>query len=46
MKSLTIPAAMKDFDYVVITGNIVHNAKIDASTALATEDVFLCFIFL
>ncbi|MDD3395230.1 MAG: MetQ/NlpA family ABC transporter substrate-binding protein [Anaerotignum sp.] len=39
MKSLTIPAAMQDFDYVVITGSIVYNAGIDASTALATEDI-------
>lgn len=39
MKSLTIPAAIQDFDYVVITGSIVYNAGIDASTALATEDI-------
>lgn len=39
MKSLTIPASMQDFDYVVITGSIVYNAKIDPSTALETEDV-------
>lgn len=39
MKSLTIPAAMQDFDYVVITGSIVYNAGIDPSTALATEDI-------
>lgn len=39
MKSLTIPASIQDFDYVVITGSIVYNAKIDPSTALATEDV-------
>ncbi len=38
-KSLTIPAAIQDFDYVVITGSIVYNAGIDASTALATEDI-------
>ncbi|SBV97017.1 NLPA lipoprotein [uncultured Eubacteriales bacterium] len=39
MKSLTIPASMQDFDYVVITGSIVYNAGIDPSSALATEDV-------
>lgn len=39
MKSLTIPAAMQDFDYVAITGSIVYNAGIDASTALANEDI-------
>ena len=39
MKSLTIPAAIQDFDYVVITGSIVYNAGIDPSTALATEDI-------
>lgn len=39
MKSLTIPAVRTDFDYIVITGSIVYNAKIDPSTALMTEDV-------
>lgn len=39
MKSLTIPAAIEDFDYVVITGSIVYNAGIDPSTALETEDI-------
>ncbi|AWE42363.1 MULTISPECIES: MetQ/NlpA family ABC transporter substrate-binding protein [unclassified Actinobaculum] len=39
MKSLTIPPAMDDFDYVVITGSIVYNANIDPTTALATEDI-------
>lgn len=39
MKSLTIPASMQDFDYVVITGSIVYNAGIDASSALLTEDI-------
>lgn len=39
LKSLTIPAASKDFDYFVLTGSIVYNAGIDASTALATEDI-------
>lgn len=39
MKSLTIPAAIQDFDYAAITGSIVYNAGIDPSTALATEDI-------
>lgn len=39
MKSLTIPSASKDFDFYVLTGSIVYNAGIDASTALATEDI-------
>lgn len=39
MKSLTIPAAMQDFDYVVITGSIVYNAGIDPASALANEDI-------
>ncbi|MDE7194406.1 MAG: metal ABC transporter substrate-binding protein [Oscillospiraceae bacterium] len=39
MKSLTIPSAIQDFDYVAITGSIVYNAGIDASTALANEDI-------
>ena len=39
MKSLTIPASLQDFDYAVITGSIVYNAGINASTALATEDI-------
>ncbi|MDN6487329.1 MAG: MetQ/NlpA family ABC transporter substrate-binding protein [Ancrocorticia sp.] len=39
MKSLSIPAVSQDFDYIVITGSIVYNAKIDPSTALATEDI-------
>lgn len=39
MKSLTIPAALQDFDYAAITGSIVYNAGIDASTALANEDI-------
>ena len=33
MKSLTIPAAIQDFDYVAITGSVVYNAGIDPSTA-------------
>ncbi len=39
MKSLNIPAVRGDFDYIVITGSIVYNAKIDPSTALMTEDI-------
>lgn len=39
MKSLNIPQVQDDFDFVVITGSIVYNAGIDASTALAQEDV-------
>ncbi len=39
MKSLMIPAAIQDFDYVAITGSVVYNAGIDPSTALATEDI-------
>ena len=39
MKSLTIPAAIQDFDYVAITGSVVYNAGIDPSTALATEGI-------
>ncbi len=39
MKSLTIPACMQDFDFVAITGSVVYNAGIDASTALANEDI-------
>lgn len=39
MKSLTIPAAIQDFDYVAITGSVVYNAGIAPSTALATEDI-------
>lgn len=39
MASLNIPSALQDFDYAVITGSIVYNAGIDASTALLTEDI-------
>lgn len=39
MRSLTIPPASVDFDYIVITGSIVYNANIDPATALATEDI-------
>ena len=39
MKSLTIPSVRTDFDYIVITGAIIYNAKIDPKTALANEDV-------
>ena len=39
MNSTNIPAVLDDFDYAVITGSIVYNAGIDASTALANEDI-------
>lgn len=39
MDSLNIPRSLGDFDYAVITGSIVYNAKIDPSTALLQEDV-------
>ena len=39
MASLNIPSALQDFAFAVITGSIVYNAGIDASTALLTEDV-------
>ena len=39
MNSMTIPAAEYDFDYIAITGSVVYNAGIDASTALANEDI-------
>ena len=39
LKSLNIPAVRSDFDFIVITGSIVYNAKIDPSTALLTEDI-------
>lgn len=39
MKSLTIPSVRTDFAYIVITGSIVYNAKIDPSTALMKEDI-------
>lgn len=39
MKSLNIPAVRGDFAYIVITGAIIYNAKIDPSTALLKEDI-------
>lgn len=39
MDSLNIPRVLADFDFAVITGSIVYNAKIDASTALLQEDI-------
>ena len=39
MKSLNIPQIQDDFDFVVITGAIIYNAGIDASTSLAKETV-------
>ena len=35
----TVAATLEDFDYAVITGSIVYNAGIDASTALLQEDI-------
>lgn len=39
MTSTNIPAVLDDFDFAVITGSIVYNAGIDASTALLQEDI-------
>ncbi len=39
MDSLNIPRSLSDFDYAIITGSIVYNAKIDPSTALLQEDI-------
>lgn len=39
MDSLNIPRALVDFDFAVITGSIVYNAKIDTSTVLLQEDI-------
>lgn len=39
MESLNIPRSLQDFDFAVITGSIVYNADIDASTALLQEDI-------
>lgn len=39
MSSTNIPGVLDDFDYAVITGSIVYNAGIDASTALLQEDI-------
>ena len=39
-KSLTIPAAIQDYDYVVITGSVVYNAQVNEKyPALAQEDI-------
>ncbi len=35
----TVAATLPDFDYGVITGSIVYNAKIDPATALLQEDI-------
>lgn len=35
----TVAATLGDFDYAVITGSIVYNAKIDPATALLQEDI-------
>ncbi|WP_281738927.1 MetQ/NlpA family ABC transporter substrate-binding protein [Acidaminococcus fermentans] len=39
MKSLNIPAVRNDFSYIVITGAIIYNAKINPATALMKEDI-------
>ena len=39
MTSTNIPTVLDDFDYAVITGSIVYNAGMDASTALLQEDI-------
>ena len=39
MKSLNIPSVATDFDYIVITGSIVYNAKIDPKSSLLNEDI-------
>ncbi len=39
MKSLNIPSVRTDFSFIVITGSIVYNAKIDPSTALLKETI-------
>jgi D-methionine transport system substrate-binding protein len=39
-KSLTIPAAIQDYDYVSITGSVVYNAQVNEKyPALAQEDI-------
>ncbi|MDO5143186.1 MAG: MetQ/NlpA family ABC transporter substrate-binding protein [bacterium] len=39
-KSLTIPAAIQDYDYVAITGSVVYNAQVNEKyPALAQEDI-------
>ncbi len=39
LTSVNIPTTLDEFDYAVITGSIVYNAKIDPSTALLQEDI-------
>ncbi|MBX4133751.1 hypothetical protein JMI89_08925 [Frischella sp. Ac48] len=39
MDSATIPRALPDLEYAVITGSIVYAAKIDAKKALLREDI-------
>lgn len=39
MTSTNIPSVLDDFDFAVITGSIVYNAGMDASTALLQEDI-------
>lgn len=39
MHSMSIPAVATDFAYVVITGSVVYNAKVDPKTKLAEETI-------
>lgn len=39
MKSLNIPSVATDFAYIVITGSVVYNSKVDPKTSLANEDI-------
>lgn len=39
MDSMSIPAVATDFAYIVITGSIVYNAKVDPKTVLAEENI-------
>jgi D-methionine transport system substrate-binding protein len=46
MKALTILTVRSDFDYIIITGAQIYNAKIDPSTALASENNILPHLLL
>ena len=39
MGSLGIPAVASDFAYVVITGSVVYNAKVDPKSVLQQETI-------
>lgn len=39
LATASIPPALSDFAYAVITGSLVYNAKMDPSTALLQEDI-------